>query len=101
MSEYYVLGDWVSYGVPKYLDGIDTVEPEIYDRIFNLLPENQNVPNSKPTLIYDTSPRNIIIQSTNPSFVGADVYVSFIFEGAGYITVILHLQNGMVLLMYQ
>jgi len=88
MNEYYTLGSWDSQGVPNYLDGIDTVEPEIYDRIFSLLPETQNVPNSKPSLLYDDQPRNIIIQSDNPLFNGADVYVSFLFEGAGYKNVV-------------
>lgn len=84
MSEYFTLGSWDSQGVPTYLDSIETLSPDITNRILDVLPEHQNVPVAKPDYISDTSSRNLIIQSTREDFIGAEVYATFLYEGAGY-----------------
>ncbi|ARF10820.1 protein of unknown function DUF4114 [Hokovirus HKV1] len=88
MTEYYTLGDWDKDGVPKYLDEIETLEPTIINRIFDVLPEKSNIPVNYPQFITDETTRNIIIQTDREDFAGADVYVSFVYEGAGYKNVV-------------
>lgn len=83
-SHFYKLGNYDSYGVPLYLDSIKTVSPDTINRIVKLLPEYTNLSNSHPNLLSQTTSRNVLIQSTSPSFKGADVYVTFLYEGAGY-----------------
>jgi len=88
MSEYYTLGSWQSTGVPDYLEGIDSVDPATIRRIINELPETKSVPIYHPNYLSNTGPRNLIIQSSDSNFTGADVYITFLYEGAGYSNVL-------------
>lgn len=84
MTEYYTLGNWDSYGVPKYLDSITAVSPTTMNRIISTLPEKSNIPVTQSDLIDSNNNRNILIKTNNESFNGADIYVTFLYEGAGY-----------------
>lgn len=88
MSEYYTLGTWTSQGVPNYLDSIVQLPADLISRVITALPEKSNLANASSNLVTDTTSRNILIQSTNPSFNGADVYATFLYEGAGYKNVV-------------
>ena len=84
MTEYYTLGTWTSQGVPDYLVSIDSVDPTLVSRIRDALPEKEPVPDYHPEYLLSTTERNIIIKTDNINFTGADIYVSFLDEGAGY-----------------
>jgi Domain of unknown function (DUF4114) len=84
MSEYYTLGTWNSQGVPDYLASIDSVDPTLISRIREALPEKEPVPTYHPEYLLSTTERNIIVKTDNVNFVGADIWVSFLDEGAGY-----------------
>lgn len=84
MAKYYSLGSYDRQGVPTYLESIDTVLPSTLDRILLAVPERVNIPIDRPNYISDSVTRNILIQSTDEGFEGADVYMTFLFEGAGY-----------------
>ena len=86
MTEYYTLGQWDTNGVPKYLttNNSDEEVSDFIDRFRKFLPRKTNVVTKKPNLINDTRTRNILIQSTDPSFNGVDVKITFLHEDAGY-----------------
>lgn len=84
MSEYYTLGTWNSSGVPNYLESIDNVDPTLISRIRDALPEKEPVPTYHPEYLLSTTERNLIIKTDNVNFTGADVFVTFLDEGAGY-----------------
>lgn len=84
MSEYYTLGSWNSQGVPNYLSSVITIPPDTISRVIKTLPEKSNLAVTHPDYITSSVTRNIIIQTTNPLFEGADVHVTFLYEGAGY-----------------
>jgi len=89
-SEYYYLGSWDKNGVPKYLDSSKTKEinPDLIYRIINYLPERSSVPTANPSYLTNTASRNIIIKSNDANFAGTDVYMTFLYEGAGYYNVV-------------
>jgi hypothetical protein len=87
-GEYYCLGNWNTQGVPTYITSIDNVQPNLLSRIINTLPEGSNLNNSHPSFITNDGPRNLIIKSTDSSFSGADVYMTFFYEGAGYLNTV-------------
>lgn len=83
MSEYYYLSSFDSNGVP--IGGtIETIDTKIVNRMLLLLPEGINVYTNNPYLISSTALRNIIIKTNEPGFTNAEIWVTFIFEGAGY-----------------
>jgi hypothetical protein len=84
MSEYYILGSWKNNGSPNYLDTDDEIDTNIINRVIRELPKKVSVSEHNPTLLENTASRNIIIQSANSNFNGADIHVTFIHEGAGY-----------------
>lgn len=84
MPEYHTLGSYDSNGVPNYLHDVATVPPDLVERIINTLPERSDLTSANPEYISDSATRNIIIKSEDSHFTGADVYVTFLFEGAGY-----------------
>jgi len=83
-SQYYTLGSFDSNGVPQYLSGISYVPPDMINRIVNTVPEGVNMNTDHPEFLTNTASRNVIIQSSDPSFTGADVYATFLYENAGY-----------------
>ncbi len=77
-AQYQFLGSYNADGVPDYLDGRDTVSNQLLANIAASLPEGYPVPTYNPHLIssgYDTDVR--VLDS-------ADVWVTFVQEGAGY-----------------
>lgn len=72
------MGTFDSQGVPDYLDGRDEISAEFLERVNNSVPESFPVPIYNPHYItagYDT---DIHIEED------ADVWVTFVKEGAGY-----------------
>ncbi len=75
---YQTLGGWNASGVPDYLDGRDKISKELLETINNALPERLPVPIYNPHYIADSAQTNIEIVEE------ADVFVTFVHEGAGY-----------------
>lgn len=73
------LGSWNSNGVPNYLDNHrDVINAGFLSRINNSLPESQPVPTYHPDYIASTA------QSTISLTQKADLWMTFVHEGAGY-----------------
>lgn len=87
-SPYYTLGKWDSQGRPDYLTTDEPIDPEYLNRIRQSLPELGNVAKHSPQYLTNTATRNVIIRSKDEKFVGSDIYVTFIDEGAGYLNVL-------------
>lgn len=77
-SQYQYLGTYNSDGVPNYLDGRDNVPASLLEDIGASLPEGQPVPTFNPQLISSGYDTDIIVNDS------ADVWVTFVDEGAGY-----------------
>ena len=77
-SQYQYLGTYTSDGVPNYLDGRDNVPAPLLDDIGASLPESRPVPTFNPQLISSGYDTDIIVNDS------ADVWVTFVDEGAGY-----------------
>jgi hypothetical protein len=88
-TEYNLLGTWDSNGVPNYLFDSHEITRDLIYRVINELPEAVSVPNNEPQYL-TTGPasHNIVINSSDQNFTGADLYVTFIYEGAGYFNTI-------------
>ncbi|WP_417886525.1 DUF4114 domain-containing protein [Zunongwangia sp.] len=77
-QDYQFLGTYTADGVPNYLDGRDKISAETIQMINDALPEGYPVPDYNPHYIsagYDT---DIVLDKD------ADVWVTFVQEGAGY-----------------
>ncbi|MEM6358691.1 MAG: DUF4114 domain-containing protein [Bacteroidota bacterium] len=77
-SQYQYLGTYDAQGVPDYLEGWDDISEQLLANVGASLPEGKPVPTFNPHLIsagYDNDIR--LIDS-------ADVWVTFVGEGAGY-----------------
>lgn len=77
-QNYQFLGSYTSDGTPLYFDGRDVVSSSTIQLIQNSLPENYPVPTYNPQYIsagYDT---DVVVDAL------ADVWVTFVSEGAGY-----------------
>ncbi len=77
-SQYQYLGTYNGDGVPDYLDGRDNVPSSLLDDIAASLPESQPVPTYNPQLISSGYDTDIVVTDS------ADVWVTFVDEGAGY-----------------
>lgn len=77
-QSYQFLGSYTSDGTPLYFDTSDVVSPATLALISNSLPENYPVPTYNPQYITSGYETDIIIDSL------ADVWVTFVSEGAGY-----------------
>lgn len=75
---YQFLGPYTSDGTPLYFVTSDVVTPQTMTLISNSLPENYPVPTYNPQYISSGYQTDIIIDSL------ADVWVTFVSEGAGY-----------------
>ena len=78
LAQYQYLGTYNNQGVPDYLEGRDEIAPGLLADIAASLPEGKPVPTYNPHYIssgYDTDIH--LIDS-------AEVYVTFVGEGAGY-----------------
>jgi LruC domain-containing protein len=73
------LGTWNNQGVPNYMEPVrDIVSSALLSRINYSLPERQPVPISHPEYIATNTASNLEITQT------ADVWMTFVHEGAGY-----------------
>ena len=78
-TQYLTLGTWNSIGVPNYLDPVnDIITPEFLASINKSLPEKSSVLLHHPQFLATTAQTNIVITEA------AEVWVTFIHEGAGY-----------------
>ena len=74
-----MMGTYNSLGVPDYLvPGGDYISPEMISNINNALPENYPVPTYHPEYLFDVNKQNLTLTEN------ADVWVTFVSEGAGY-----------------
>lgn len=78
-QNYQYLGDYTSNGTPLYLENPgDIVSVETLEMISNSLPESYPVPDYNPHYISSGYDTDVQINQT------ADVWVTFVSEGAGY-----------------
>ena len=77
-QNYKYLGSYTSDGTPEYFDTKDLVSQETLNLISNALPEGYPVPNFNPHYITSGYDTDVILEDN------ADVWVTFIGEGAGY-----------------
>ena len=77
--DYYSQGDWsLDYGLPYYLEkDRDVVPLEVLNDINASLPENRPVPTYNPEYLQDIDMNTVLTDN-------ADVWVTFVHEGAGY-----------------
>lgn len=75
---YSYLGTFTSNGVPNYLDTRDTVPQSLLSRVSSSLPEGYPVPIYNPQYITTSAQTDITLNDS------ADVWVTFVGEGAGY-----------------
>ena len=77
-QNYNFLGSYTADGTPLYFAPSDVVSTETLNLVKNSLPENYPVPTYNPQYISSGYGTDIIIDSL------ADVWVTFVSEGAGY-----------------
>lgn len=77
-QNYQFLGEYTADGTPTYFDGKDHVSKETLQRISDALPEGYPVPEYNPQYITSGYDTNINLQEA------ADIWVTFVGEGAGY-----------------
>lgn len=79
MNELSYIGDWSSGGTPYYLEPVnDYVSQDMLDLVNSSLPEGRPVPSNNPEYLNDT-----IISDTQLKD-SAEVWVTFVHEGAGW-----------------
>ncbi len=62
----------------------ELLDQNLVDRLKIALPEQQSIFITNPSLISSNAMRNIIIKTDKPNFSGAEIWVTFISEVAGY-----------------
>ncbi len=77
-QSYNFLGSYTSDGTPEYLVGRDEVSYETLQKIDDALPEGYPVPKYNPQYISSGYDTDILLEKD------ADVWVTFVAEGAGY-----------------
>ncbi|MCF8387250.1 MAG: DUF4114 domain-containing protein, partial [Bacteroidales bacterium] len=78
-SDFVYLGGYDGFGVPDYLEEEDEViTQDLLDDINNTLPENVRLDESHPQYFENQLTHNLVLLET------ADVYVTYVHEGAGY-----------------
>lgn len=79
LAQFNTLGTWDLYGVPDYLEEPgDVISGELLTRIRASLPESHRVPELHPEFLSTMAQTNIYLTEE------ADVYVTYVHEGAGY-----------------
>ncbi len=76
------LGNYTSNGTPLYLASNDVIDGNLLNDINAWLPERKPVPTFNPQYLAQSNETNVIINQL------ADVWVTFIHEGAGYMNVL-------------
>ncbi|GJQ64508.1 MAG: hypothetical protein SCALA702_35610 [Melioribacteraceae bacterium] len=78
-AQFNTLGSWNSQGVPDYLEAQgDEISDALLARVRASLPESQRLPQIHPEYLSSSSQTNIWLTEQ------ADVYVTYVGEGAGY-----------------
>lgn len=77
-SQYNYLGSYTSDGTPLYFAPSDVISNETMTLVHNALPEGYPVPTYNPQYISSGYDTDIILEDS------ADVWVTFVDEGAGY-----------------
>lgn len=77
-QDYKFLGEYTVDGTPKYFDTKDEVSQETLQLISDALPEGFPVPDYNPQYITSGYDTDIVLEDN------ADVWVTFVGEGAGY-----------------
>ncbi|WP_097443609.1 DUF4114 domain-containing protein [Sediminicola luteus] len=77
-QNYSFLGEYTSDGTPLYFDGKDDVSDQTLQLIADALPEGYPVPEYNPHYISSGYDTDLILEED------ADVWVTFVGEGAGY-----------------
>ncbi|MEC4003992.1 DUF4114 domain-containing protein [Flavobacterium sp. SUN052] len=77
-QNYQYLGSYTSDGTPLYFVQSDVITQATLDLVHNSLPENYPVPTYNPQYISSGYDSDLIVDSL------ADVWVTFVSEGAGY-----------------
>ncbi len=77
-QDYKFLGEYTADGTPKYFDTKDEVSKETLKLISDALPEGFPVPDYNPQYITSGYDTDIVLKDN------ADVWVTFVGEGAGY-----------------
>lgn len=78
-SKYAYMGSWTSNGVPKYKKHVrDVISQDMLDDI------NSSVPEYKPVPVYNPEYLATGIETNTKVVKEADVWVTFVHEGAGY-----------------
>ncbi len=77
-QEYKFLGEYTADGTPQYFDGKDEVSQETLQLISDALPEGFPVPEYNPQYITSGYDTDLVLTDH------ADVWVTFVGEGAGY-----------------
>ncbi len=75
---YKYMGGYNYNGMPDYLIEPDVISPDFYDDLNATFPENRPVPQYHPEYLDDSYVHNLILDQP------ADVWVTFVHEGAGY-----------------
>lgn len=76
---YNTLGSWNSIGIPNYMEpDTDDLDASFLADINASLPENSPLPESHPQYLSEGAEANLVINEL------ADVWVTFVHEGAGY-----------------
>ncbi|NVN94758.1 MAG: LruC domain-containing protein [Bacteroidetes bacterium] len=76
------LGSYNAQGLPLYLQIKDPIDQSLLKDINSWLPEYKSVPTNNPQYLASSNETNVIINQL------ADVYVTFVHEGAGYMNVL-------------
>lgn len=80
---FYTLGRWNANGLPDYLmSEVDLVSVELLEDLNLTLPERQSVPKTYPNLVEQSR------EGSMPLTEDAEVFVTFISEGATYLNVV-------------
>jgi LruC domain-containing protein len=77
-SGYLTMGTWNNKGVPNYLTTSDVVSDSLLADINASLPEYLPLPQSHPQYLASGNEANLVLTDS------ADVWVTFVHEGAGY-----------------
>lgn len=72
------LGNWTNNGTPLYLDERDEISQNLLEIVAASLPERAPVPENNPEYLATSAETNIELRQD------ADVWVTFVDEGAGY-----------------
>lgn len=81
-TQYIPMGAWDSSGVPKYLTTPDVISAQLLSYLNTSLPETVDVRTLHPEYLTSSATSDLVITQT------ADVWVTFVSEGAGYLNTV-------------